>query len=187
MNDNHARNKTELATRLGYTRGTIYSYMRLPGFPVPDRRGRWNISSCRKFILKQANKLDAPSERDRLELELLRKRIHRVDLEIADLDNSRAEEIADNIYGQCKQIIDTLNGTLQAMPQQLSGIFSQLDGAMPIYQRFKSEMDQRFADAYSALLKVRQASRRRSNVVPFNSAKLNGNGRAMALNGNGAR
>jgi hypothetical protein len=141
--------------------------MRLPGFPAPDRRGRWNIAACRKFILKQANKLDAPSERDHLEMELLRKRIRRVDLEIAELDNSRAEEIADNIYGRCKQVIDSLNAKLQAMPRELSSIFSQLDGPMKIYQRFKSDMDQRFADAYSALLKVKQASRRKSNIVPF--------------------
>jgi hypothetical protein len=54
-----------------------------------------------------------------------------------------------------------------AMPNQLSGIFATLGEPMPIYQRFKAELHQRFQAAYDALQKVKKKSCRK-NIVPFN-------------------
>src|SRR5437667_7441017 len=81
-----ARNKTELAARLGYTRTTLYTFMRVKGFPKPDRRGHWNIEACRKFILKQAQRLHGPDERDRLQAQLLSLKVEKAAKELADFE-----------------------------------------------------------------------------------------------------
>ena len=169
MTDSHTRSKTELALRLGYSRNTLYAYMRMDGFPRPDRRGQWNIEACRRFVKKQDGKRRVvPSERDALETELLRKRIHRVDLEISDLDNSRTEEITAKITGDCDLVIDALKSAVWRMPDELSGIFSNLAEPMAIYKRFRAEIRQRFQAAHDALLKIKNQSRARDNVViPF--------------------
>jgi hypothetical protein len=73
--------------------------------------------------------------------------------------------------------VTTQKGSLLAMPNQLSGIFSSLGEPMPIYKRFKAELNQRFEAADKALRKIKQESRRKDNVVPFNRA-LNGASRA---------
>jgi hypothetical protein len=114
-----------------------------------------------------------------LELELLSKRIRIADLQISDLDNSRSEEIASQITAECARIIDMLNAQLLAMPNQLSGVFAALGEPLPIFQKFRGDLNKRFQVAYDALHKVKKKSCRK-NIVPFN--RLNGSG-AIALNG----
>jgi hypothetical protein len=171
MSDSRTSNKTELALRLGIGRNSLYAYLRLPGFPRPDRRGQWSIEACRKFISRQHGSRQAvPDEKRGLELELLRRRLYKTNLEIAVLDNTRTEEIANQITAECKAIIDALNGQLLRMPQELSGIFSQLGDPMPIFIRFKAELNKRFQAAYGGLKELKDTSRKKSNVVVFKAA-----------------
>src|SRR5215472_18344102 len=96
MSDRHARNKTALATRLGYTRTSLYTFMRLPNFPAPDRQGRWNIAACRKFILKQAKRVHGPAERDRLALSLMELKVKRAEQELVSFAAELRAKICDD-------------------------------------------------------------------------------------------
>ena len=177
----YASSKTALALALQISRPTLYSHLHKQDAPRPRSNGMWKVSEVRKYIAKQEGKRELKStEKQELELQLLRKRIRIADLQISDLDNSRTEEIASQITAECKRVIDTLNAQLSAMPNQLSGIFAALGEPMPIYQRFKAQLRQRFQAAYDALHKIEKKSRRKTNVVPFN--RSNGKG-ATALNG----
>jgi hypothetical protein len=141
----------------------------------------WKVSRVRRYIAKQEGKRELKSTaKQELELQLLRKKVRIADLQISDLDNSRSEEIADKITAECQRVIDVLQSQLLAMPNQLSGIFSSLGEPMPIYKRFKAELNQRFEAAYGALKKIKHASRRKDNIIPLN--RRNGNG-VIALNG----
>lgn len=183
MKSDYASSKTKLAECLQISRPTLYSHLRRPDAPRPKSNGMWKVSEVRKYIARQENKRQLKStEKQELELQLLRKRIRIADLQISDLDNSRTEEITAMVTAECKQIIDTLNAQLQAMPNRLSGIFAALGEPMPIYQRFKAELRQRFKAAYDALYKIEKKSRRKTNVVPFNRSKGNG---AIVLDGSG--
>jgi len=181
----YASSKTALAECLQISRPTLYNHLHRFDAPRPKSNGMWRVSEVRRYIRKQEGKRQhTSSEKSQLEVELLRKRIHRCNLEIADLDNSREQEITDRITGECKQIIEALAGAFQRMPNELSGIFSTLGEPMRIYQRFKTEVGRRFDAASEALEKIKKQSRRKDNIIPLNGS--NGNG-AMALNGNGAR
>jgi hypothetical protein len=117
-----ARNKTALAARLGYTRTTLYTFMRLPGFPVPDRRGQWNISACRKFILKQAKRVHGPAERDRMQAELLNLKIQRASQELADFEQRLSEEISKRFSNVAERAFAILATALNPLPQEVAPI-----------------------------------------------------------------
>jgi predicted DNA-binding transcriptional regulator AlpA len=172
MKSDYASSKTALAERLQISRPTLYTHLHRPDAPRPKSNGMWRVSEVRKYIAKQEGKRELKStEKQELELQLLRKRIRIADLQISDLDNSRAEEIAGQIVSECRQIITALTSQLSAMPNQLSGIFSTLGGPMEIYKQWRDELNQRFESARDALRKVEQKSRRKSNVVPFSRLK----------------
>src|SRR5215470_1618223 len=95
---NRARNKTELAARLGYGRNTLYGFMRLPGFPEPDQAGCWNIAACRKFILRQAERVAGPVEKDRLGLRYLQLKCKRAEQELIEFETDLRSKIeAENL------------------------------------------------------------------------------------------
>jgi predicted DNA-binding transcriptional regulator AlpA len=174
MKSDNASSKTKLAECLQISRPTLYGYLHLPDAPRPRSNGMWRVSEVRKYIRKQEGKRKITStEKEHLEVELLRRRLTRVNLEIEQLDNSRQQEIADRITGECKQIIEVLNAALQRMPTELSGIFSMVAEPVAIYKRFKTEMCERFADAHEALKKIERASRKKSNIILF-EASANG-------------
>jgi predicted DNA-binding transcriptional regulator AlpA len=172
----YASSKTALALALQISRPTLYSHLHKQDAPRPRSNGMWKVSEVRKYIAKQEGKRELKStEKQELELQLLRKRIRIADLQISDLDNSRTEEIASQITTECKRLIDVLHAQLLAMPNQLSGIFSMLAEPVPIFKRFKAELNQRFQAAYDALQKIKKTSRRRNGVVvPFK--QVNGSG-----------
>lgn len=175
--------RTKLAEALGISRPTLYAFARLPDSP-PARDGYWRVADWRKFVTRKKDSVKlASTEKEQLEMELLRKRIHRVDLEIADLDNSREEEIANRITGECKQVVDVLVGKFRNMPRELSGIFSALEGPMAIYKRFDAEVRGRFQDAHDELQRVKKTSRRKDNIIPLRVNGSNGNGSSIVLNG----
>jgi len=179
----YASSKTALASALQISRPTLYSHLRKQDAPRPKSNGMWKLSEVRKYIAKQEGKRELKStEKQELELQLLRKRIRIAELQISDLDNSRTEQIASQITAECKRVIETFNAQLQAMPNQLSGIFSALGEPMPIYQRFKAELRQRFQAAYAALHMIEKKSQRKTNFVSFNRSKGNG---AIVLDGPG--
>jgi DNA primase len=182
MKSAYASSKTALAECLQISRPTLYSYLHLPDAPRPKSNGMWKVSEVRRYIRKQEGKRKITStEKEQLEVELLRKRITRVDLEISELDNSRREEITDKITGECRRVVDALNSQLWRMPDELSGIFSVLAEPMAIYKRFKAELHQRFQAAQEALQKIKEQSRRKTpknkkeaeNVAPFKRSAVN--------------
>jgi hypothetical protein len=172
----YARNKTEAARLAGMSRTRLYQILQLPGAPLPRADGRWSVAAIRKFASKEANKIEVPTERDRLETELLKKRIAKVDLEISQLDGSRREQITETITGECKRVIDTLQSALHRMPDELSGVFAMLAEPLPIYRRFREEMRRRFEAAYEGLKKIEKQSQRKSNVVRFEREAITSNG-----------
>ena|SRR5436309_2492259 len=173
---------TDLAQAIGLSRQWTSELFRLADHPQPSKSGH-SVARWKKYITRRAEKVQSSGgEKARLEMELLRKRIQRVDLEIAELDNSRQEEIANRIAGGCLQVVDTLKSQLWRMPDELSGIFSVLAEPMAICTRFRAEMHHRFQVAYDELTKVKRASRRKGNLIPFNPVGANG---SRALNGKG--
>jgi predicted DNA-binding transcriptional regulator AlpA len=167
-----AHGKTELAKLCGISRTWLYRYMREPSFPSPRADGRWPVEAVRRFVRKCQVKVETPNEREQLEIELLRKRIRKVDVEIADLTNERAEAITNEITGLCRKIVGLLQGQLSRMPDEFSGLFNMQGTAREIYNIWKGELNRRFRIAYSSIEKIEKAHARKSNVIPFEQKKI---------------
>jgi hypothetical protein len=180
MKTKYVPSVSALARELRLSRQWTTELFRLPGHPKPTKSGH-DLAKWKKWLADRAEKHESTAgEKSRLELELLRKRIHRVDLEISTLDNSRQEEIADRITDECGKIIGVLSEALQRMPTELSGIFSMLAEPVSIYKRFKTEMCNRFEVAHKALQKVKAESRKKNNIVPFAASANGANGSKAA-------
>jgi hypothetical protein len=172
----HVSSITQLAREIGISRQWCSGLFRMTDHPKPTRFGH-NVAAWKKYLSRRAEKIQsAGSEKSRLELELLRRRLARVNLEIMELDGSRREEIANEITSGCLRVVDTLKSRLWRMPDELAGILSALGEPMLIYKRLKAELGQRFGAAYDELHKVKQTSRRKDNLVPFRPVKVTGDG-----------
>lgn len=57
-----AKNKVDLAELLGVTRRTIDQWKKLPGSPVTESNGTYNVGDWRRFVRENGLKTNAPAE-----------------------------------------------------------------------------------------------------------------------------
>lgn|SRR5262245_16718822 len=91
----YARGKTEAAKLAGMSRTLLYQLLRLPGAPAPRADGRWEVQAIREFALKSAKKIEAPIERDKLQVELLNLRVKRAAAELSEFQAELETTICD--------------------------------------------------------------------------------------------
>src|SRR6266700_1099797 len=111
-----ASNKIKLAQLLGISRQWLYEFAKLPDSPAPRADGMHDVQKWRRFLAKHSSKVHGGTERERLQVALLQIRLHREELEFAELDNSIRETITNEIFGEAVQVIDTLKTEVERLP-----------------------------------------------------------------------
>src|SRR5882724_3392028 len=104
----YASNKVKLAQLLGISRQWLYEFAKLPDSPAPRADGMHSVEKWRRFLAKKSSKVTGGTDRERLQIALLRARVEREQLELSEFDNSIKETITREIFGEAVQIIDTL-------------------------------------------------------------------------------
>ena len=173
-----ATNRTRLAQVLGIGRTLLYQFTRLPDAPPPRADGSHNVLLWRKFLASHSNKVKDVTEGDRLKIALLKLRLEREQLELAELNNSIRERITQEIESECCKILDALIYQLRGLPMQVAPKLVGLE-VRPIFKKLQAEIDSRFSAAADALGKIVKQSRRKtpskkkeaSNVIEFNRAR----------------
>jgi hypothetical protein len=163
----------QLCGVLGISTTHYYALRKEPGAPIPASNGKFPIAAWRKFANRhraRPEKEKALSEREALEVELLRRRLYRTNLEIAEIDNTRSEEICNEITDKTRRILEVLSQKLFAMPLQLSGIFATM-APIEILKRWQLDLREVFQAAKSEILKIEREHARKSNIVSFDEKK----------------
>src|SRR6266487_5992248 len=140
-----ARNKTQLAACLGYGRNSLYSFMRLDGFPKPDSRGQWDVASCRKFILKQAKRMHGPNERDRLQAELLSLKVEKAAKDLSGFEQTIRSEIQAEYCERVRVFTLGLSSELIRLADEIGRHFNNRDVSV-FGKKSMAETLNRYAD-----------------------------------------
>jgi hypothetical protein len=169
---NRARNKTELAARLGYGRNTLYTFMRLPNFPSPDAQGRWNIAACRKFILRQSKRVAGPAEKDRLGLALMELKVRRAEQELTGFESELRAKILDEFVCTFEAILRVTKIELHRAIDKLGQYF----GNREICKVGRKLIEKALGKSVVAV-QEKTGVTVKENVLPFHEeTEANGNG-----------
>src|SRR5713101_6231618 len=150
MKARSASSKTKLAQCLGISRQYLHEFFKLPDSPVAASNGMHSVAKWRKFIANHVAKVKGlGTEREKLQIALLRIRVSREELELSEQDCSIREEISREFDAACCRIIDCLQGEIEWMPHQLAGVFA---GKTPnqIFKLWQRELDHSFQKASAA-------------------------------------
>src|SRR6266478_2095508 len=180
MKAKFASSKTKLSQCLGISRQYLHEFFKLPDSPVAASNGMHSVAKWRKFIANHVAKVKgAGTEREKLQIALLRIRVSREELELAEQDHTIRESITNEIESECCKILDALTYQLCGLPMQVAPKLAGLE-VKAIFKKMQAEIDSRFSAAADALKKLQRASQRKtgrskkeeaSNVIEFNRAR----------------
>jgi hypothetical protein len=166
-----AKNKAALSRALDLSRVSIHRFLLLPGAPRKHGEG-YNIAEMKRFIASHTKDIRVGTEKEKLQIVLLKLKIEREQLALAQENFEIREAIYRDAADQGFQVIDCLATQVRRMPDELSGRFSGME-PMEISKLFKSEINQRFQRAHDALQKmIAQSKRKTGKVKPENVVPL---------------
>jgi hypothetical protein len=176
-----AKTVSQLCPQIPLSRTEYYRLRKLPGAPPPRADGAHSIAAWRKFA-REEKSARAPSEKEALEMEILRLKAERAAFDLAQARQEMREKILNELTQEFLAILSSIRTALFTMKNQLSpkfegqtarAIFSEWNGyERKLFTDIKQQVERRVGIAIDD----------EGNLIP-NGGQPNGNGNGNGKNG----